>query len=95
MAQCRDRDLSLRSGSKRVQDCQNRGSETIHWFVTLVELKHQKWTQEAAIATHIMASAISRECMISLINNQWADAHLKNILCVVHLVTKADISCNW
>jgi hypothetical protein len=68
MAQCRDRDRSLRSGSKRVQDCHNRGSENSHWFVTLVELTPQKWPQKVAIATHIMASARSRECMLLLIN---------------------------
>ena len=51
--------------------------------------------QKVAVATHIMASAISHEYMLLLINNQWADAHLKTILCVVHFVTQADISCNW
>ncbi len=46
-------------------------------------------------ATPIMASATSREGMISLIHKQSADAHLKNILCVVHFVTQAAISCHW
>lgn len=67
----------------------------IHGLVTLVELKPQKWTQKVTIVTYIMASARSCECMLSLINNQWADAYLKNILCIVHFMTQAAISCNW
>ncbi len=40
-----------------------------------MELKPQKGTQKAAMATHIMASAISYEGMRLLINKKWADSH--------------------
>jgi hypothetical protein len=48
-----------------------------------------------AIATDILASAMSSEYLLLLIKKQWADAHLRDSLCVVHFVTPADISCNW
>jgi hypothetical protein len=36
-----------------------------------------------AIATHIMASAISHECMLLLINKQWATRTLGQFMCRV------------
>jgi hypothetical protein len=48
-----------------------------------------------AIATDILASANRLEYLLLLIKKQWADAHLRDSLCVVHFVTPAAISCNW
>src|SRR5512135_71054 len=53
--------------ASRVQDAPNRGAEHIHWDVPLVERNTKKWTQKAASATPIMASALSGEGMLSLI----------------------------
>src|SRR5512135_3410799 len=73
----RDRDRSLRSGGTRVQACPKRGLENSHWDVALVELNPQKGTQKMAMATPIMASTRSHECLIVLIKKQWADSHFE------------------
>jgi len=42
--------------------------------------KHEKWMQKAAIATHIMTSTQSIECILLLINKNWADLYWRDIL---------------
>jgi hypothetical protein len=73
----RDRGRSLRSGGTRVQACPKRGLENSRWDVALVELNPQKGTQKMAMATPIMASTRSHECLIVLIKKQWADSHFE------------------